>query len=111
MPRLPTLGPLVRQADTRTVATPPKRPKPVYNSPEFIAFRATVLARSNYQCEHIDQLGRRCTKARPEHRLYAHHRTELSDGGSLTDPDNGMTLCAEHHQYATMAARLRRYQS
>jgi len=107
--KLKMLGPIVPPTDSRTTPLAPKKKAEVYNSPDFIRFRSTVLARAGYQCEHIDQLGRRCEKHRPGSRLYAHHRVELRDGGSLTDPGNGECLCAEHHQHRTMAARMQRH--
>ena len=107
MPKLKSIKPLLRARDVSTTPLPRKTKAPVYNSPEFIAFRAGVLRRANYQCEATDQHGRRCTKAQPHYTIIAHHICELADGGSH-DLSNGMALCAAHHQHATMKARARR---
>ena len=110
MTKLRTVGPLVRTIGTRI--TPPRKVKdPVYNSPEFMAWRDAVVQRAGHRCEAIDQHGLRCAKAQPEHRLYADHVVELRDGGSLTDINNGQALCATHHQLKTVAARSQRLKS
>ena len=44
MRKLRSLGPLVRIADTRTTRLPPKTVEPIYNSPDFRAWRALVVA-------------------------------------------------------------------
>jgi 5-methylcytosine-specific restriction enzyme A len=108
MPKLRSLAPLVRALDTRTTRLPPKQKDPFYNSPEFAHWRAMVLARAGYRCEAIDQHGHRCTKIRPEHRLYADHIVEIKDGGSLLDINNGQALCSSHHESKTVAARTQR---
>src|SRR5262245_65989887 len=108
MPKLRTLGPRVRLVDTSTTKLPPKQKAPVYNSPEFRAWRAQVVARAGGRCEWIDAHGVRCTKATPEHRMYSDHIVELRDGGPLLDLNNGQLLCASHHELKTMAARARR---
>jgi 5-methylcytosine-specific restriction enzyme A len=109
--KLSALRPMVRSVDTRTVRLPPKQKAPIYNSPEFIAWRTMVLRRAGYRCEAIDSHGHRCSRGRPEYTVYADHVVELSDGGSLTDVSNGMCLCASCHQYKTMMMRLRRHQT
>jgi hypothetical protein len=108
--KLRNLQPVLRKADTRTVAAPAKVKDTVYDSPEFIRWRSAVLRRAGYRCEALDHRGYRCSKARPHDRLYADHIVELSDGGSLTDPRNGQCLCASHHQVKTQAERAKRYQ-
>ena len=108
MPKLRSLGPRLRAADIRTTKLPPKQKDAFYNSPEFQHWRSMVLARAGYQCEATDQHGQRCTKTRPEHRLYADHIVEIKDGGSLLDINNGQALCASHHESKTVAARTQR---
>jgi 5-methylcytosine-specific restriction enzyme A len=108
MPKLRTLGPLVRTLDTRTTKLPPRRIDPIYNSPEFQVWRARVIARAGGQCEAIDN-GCRCSKAKPEHKVYADHIIELRDGGQPFDINNGQCLCAAHHTLKTMKARYRRH--
>jgi 5-methylcytosine-specific restriction enzyme A len=106
MAKLRTLSPLVRTLDTRTTKQPPRQIDPIYNTPEFQAWRAQVVARAGGQCQAIDD-GYRCTKARPEHRMYADHIVELRDGGQPFDLNNGQCLCASHHELKTIAVRTR----
>jgi 5-methylcytosine-specific restriction protein A len=107
MTKLRSLAPLVRTLDTRTTRLPPRPMDPVYNTRQFQTWRAQVVARAGGQCEAIDN-GHRCGKARPEHRMYADHVTELRDGGQPFDLRNGQCLCASHHELKTVAARARR---
>jgi 5-methylcytosine-specific restriction protein A len=107
MPKLRSLAPLVRVLDTRTVRPPPRQMDPVYNSPDFQRWRARVVERAGYRCEAIDN-GHRCTKASPEHRMYADHIIELRDGGQSFNLSNGQCLCASHHEIKTLAARAHR---
>jgi 5-methylcytosine-specific restriction enzyme A len=108
MPKLRSLPSLVRVGDTRTVKLLPIRDD-IYNSPEFRAWRAMVVGRAGGRCEALVN-GYRCTRATPDHRMYADHIVELRDGGSLTDPSNGQCLCKSHHEIKTAAARKRRLQ-
>jgi len=112
MPKLRSLPPMLRQADTRTAKPLPSPPRfkiknPIYDSPEFRQWRAIVVARANGQCEAIVN-GVRCSKSAPQHRMYADHIIELRDGGSLTDPNNGQCLCRSHHELKTVAMRKQR---
>lgn len=106
--RLRTLGPLVRQVDTNTVQLPGKYKNPLYNTPEFRAWREQVMNRADYRCEALER-GLRCTKAWPEHRMIADHIVELKDGGQPFDIANGRCLCPMHHRIKTIAARARRF--
>src|SRR5262249_27197298 len=108
MSKLRSLPSLVQVADTRTTRLPPRRTDPIYNTPEFIHWRAMGIDRGGGQCEAIVN-GQRCTKAKPQHRVYADHIVELRDGGSLTDPNNGQCLCRSHHEIKTLAARKLRH--
>ena len=110
MPKLRSLPPLVRAVDTRSVRLPPKVMDPIYNTHDYQRWRAAVVARAQGRCEAVDH-GMRCTKAMPEHRVYADHIVELRDGGSLLDLNNGRCLCQAHHVSKTNAARGKRYQS
>src|SRR4249920_3540681 len=105
---LRSLTPVVRTLDTRTTPLPPKQADPIYQSPEFKAWRAAVVGRAGGRCEAVDKDGRRCSKAFPEHRMYADHVVELRDGGSAFDPRNGQCLCASHHELKTLATRASR---
>ena len=110
MPKLRTLAPLVRTLNTSTTKLSPRRIDPVYSTPEFQRWRAHVVARAGGQCEAIDN-GYRCSKARPDHRVYADHIIELRDGGAPFDLNNGRCLCASHHELKTIAVRTKRLKS
>jgi 5-methylcytosine-specific restriction enzyme A len=108
MTKLRTLGPLVRALDTSTTRLSRTEYNSTYLTPEYRAWRAHVVQRAGGRCEAVDHHGHRCTRAWPEHRLFADHIRELSDGGSLLDPHNGQCLCASHHKRKTDAARAKR---
>jgi len=93
---------------TSLVTLPPKVKAPIYNSPEFRRWRAAVLAMANGQCQAIID-GYRCTNATPNHRMYADHIIELTDGGAPFDIRNGQCLCYPCHVFKTLAARKQRY--
>ena len=107
MARLRTLGPLVRAIDTSTTRLPPKQADPHYLTPEHRTWREQVLARAGGRCEAIER-GHRCSKAAPEHRMFADHIVELRDGGRLLDLNNGQCLCFSHHERKSAALRSRR---
>jgi len=106
MPRLRTLAPLIRSVPPR-LELPAKQKDPIYNTPEFQAWRAEVIARADGRCEAITN-GHRCSNAQPERRMYADHIVELRDFGKPFDVNNGQCLCASHHTIKTMAMRNRR---
>src|SRR5262249_28596351 len=108
MPRLRTLAPRLRSVGS-PVRLPPKVKAPIYNTPEFQAWRAHVINRAGGRCEWIDHDHYRCIKATPHHRMYADHIIELYDGGHPFDLANGQCLCASHHQFKTMAMRFARH--
>jgi len=108
MSKLRSLPPMLRPFDTSTTRLPPKTINPIYNSPQHNEWRATVIARANGQCEAIVN-GRRCTNAKPLHRVDADHIIELRDGGAAFDPNNGQCLCRMHHKIKSLAARKRRH--
>jgi len=110
-PKLRSLPSLVTVRDTRPVRLPPKVKADIYNTPEFRAWRALVIARAGRRCQAMDERGHRCSKGRPEHRMYADHIVELRDGGQAFDVSNGQCLCASHHTLKTMQARYRRHSS
>jgi len=109
MALIKTLAPLVPKCDSRTVRAEPKRADPFYHEPRHKQFRGMVLARAGYRCEALDAQGNRCTKAAPEHRLFADHIDERKDGGEFYDPANGQCLCGSHHTSKTMRERARRH--
>jgi 5-methylcytosine-specific restriction enzyme A len=113
MRKLRSLGPKVKAADTRTTRPPPPQPTdkqrfkkadPFYATPEFRAWRAKVVARAGGRCEAIEY-GHRCTKAQPQHRMFADHVIEIRDNGAQFDPVNGQCLCGPHHLMKTAQAR------
>ena len=110
LPKLRTLGPLIRSVDTRTTKLPPKVKASIYNTPEFQRWRALVVERAGGRCEATDPHGHRCTRATPHYRMYADHVTELQEGGLPYALDNGQLLCASHHQIKTVAMRRQRHQ-
>jgi 5-methylcytosine-specific restriction enzyme A len=111
MAKLRTLSPLVQRIDTRVVPLPPKQADPIYATPEYRAWQAKIIARAGARCEAVDAFGLRCTKAKPEHRLFADHIVELKDNGQPFDLNNGMCLCYSHHTIKTLAMRARRHRA
>ena len=109
MPKLRSLPSLVRRVDTSTTPLPSKVKDHIYTTPQYRAWVAIVLARADGRCEYVDNYGHRCTKAKPSYRIYCDHIEELKDNGQPFDINNGMCLCASHHELKTMAARSRRH--
>jgi hypothetical protein len=107
MPKLKSLAPLVRSTNTATTPLPPKVKAAVYTTPSFRLWRNAVVRRAGARCEAVVD-GHRCSMAAPDHRVYADHVIEISDGGSVLDINNGQCLCASHHELKTVAARYRR---
>jgi 5-methylcytosine-specific restriction protein A len=107
MARIKMLGSLVPKSDGRTVQVERKQADPFYHSEEHRQFRETVLRNAGYRCEWIES-GQRCTKASPQHRLFADHIRERQDGGHPFDPANGQCLCGAHHTLKTAQARASR---
>ncbi len=66
-------------------------------------FRAAVLARAGYRCEHVTPAGTRCTVTGASN-LIAHHRAGLAAGGTSTAA-NGAALCGFHHRAVDARAR------
>jgi hypothetical protein len=107
MVRILVLGSLVPKGDGRTVRPEPKCADPFYHSSIHKQFRNAVLHCAGHRCEWIES-GQRCTKAAPQHRLFADHIKERQDGGDPTDPNNGMCLCGSHHTIKTQRERAKR---
>jgi 5-methylcytosine-specific restriction protein A len=101
------LAPSVRKMDTRTVKVAPKTADPELLTKEHQAWASAVLRLAGRRCQEIEN-GKRCTRAWPEHRMYADHIVERRDGGALYDVKNGMCRCASHHTRKTIAERARR---
>lgn len=101
------MGSMVPKGDGRTVAPPPKQVDPHYQTDAHRQWRETVIARAGRRCERIEN-GIRCTRAEPQHRMFANHKVELRDNGDPFDPNNGECLCGSHHTKWTMQQRARR---
>src|SRR5262245_36475576 len=112
MPKLRSLAPKVRTLNDLPVRLPQKQADPIYNTPEYKAWRTYVVGRAGYRCEaRVSGVGDRCERAGPEHRLFCGHIVEISDGGDPFDVSNGQVLCSSHHNMITNAARAKRHQS
>jgi hypothetical protein len=72
----------------RTLTLPTKP-----NTPEFLSWYGTVIARAGRRCEAFDHASR-CANAWPQHRLYA---VPITDSMPPFDPSNGQCLCASHY--------------
>lgn len=105
--RIPTLRGGIPSIDFRRIPAPAKEALPIYQTPEYRAWREAVIARAGRRCEAVDR-GRRCPKAEPLHRMFADHKQELRDGGDPFDIDNGECLCGGHHTAKTARARAAR---
>lgn len=104
MARIKMLQPAVPRSDGRTIRPEPKRVDPFYMTPEHKLFREAVLANAGNRCEWIEN-GQRCMRTGAQHRLFADHIRERSDGGNPFDPANGQCLCGSHHTLKTARAR------
>lgn len=94
----------VETLDTSIAALPPKTVAPIYQTPEYAAWRAAVIARANGRCQ-----DRNCTARHyPGQRLFADHVVELKDGGAPFDVSNGLARCGASHTRKTAAARAAR---
>jgi 5-methylcytosine-specific restriction protein A len=107
MSRLGSLPPLIGAFDTRRITPSPKRVDPELKSAQHRAWRDKVMRRAGNRCQWVEN-DQRCTKAAPDHRLFADHIVERKDGGAMLDPSNGQALCGGHHATKTAAARARR---
>lgn len=101
---------LVQRFDGRVVQPTPKRADPELLTAQHRQWRLVVCRRAGWRCEWVDELGVRCPKAAPHHRMVADHVIERSDGGALFDPANGQCLCVEHNTIKGIRARARRAQ-
>ena len=110
MPKLKLLAPRVRTVNTSTTPLPPKVKDHAYTTPQYRVWRAQVVARAGGRCEAVDH-GRRCSKASPEHRMFADHIVEIRDGGAVHDSTNGQCLCYSHHTIKTIEVRKKRLQT
>jgi hypothetical protein len=102
--RLASLLPRLATLDMRVAAPAPKVADPYYHSPEHQRWRRIVVERSGGRCQ--DTACR--TPHRAGVRLFADHIVELRDGGSPTDPANGLARCGACHTRKTAAARAER---
>lgn len=107
MAKIKMLRPQVPKSDGRTVRVEPKRADLIYHSEEHKRWREQVLLSAGFRCQWIEN-GSRCTRAAPQHRLFADHIKELRDGGAPFDAVNGQCLCGAHHTRKTVQARAKR---
>ena len=102
--RLTRLAGRIATLDTRCAQPAPKLADRFYTSPEYLAWRAIVIARAGGRCQDpaCQRPGRRAS------RLFADHVVELKDGGAPLDPANGLARCGSCHTRKTIAARAAR---
>jgi len=99
-----TIGQRLTTRPPMRLSVPPKEADPHYRTAEHKAWRDAVFRRAGGACQHPG-----CTRAAPEHRMFADHIVELRDGG---DPlGAGQLLCSVHHVAKTMQQRARRMKS
>jgi 5-methylcytosine-specific restriction enzyme A len=110
MGRLRSAAPLLQhRIDSKVLKVKSKEVEPFYKSLDYQRWREIVIAKAGYRCEAlIEGIGWRCTKAEPQHRMFADHVIELQDGGAPFDPANGRCLCGSHHSFKTAQARASR---
>ena len=70
---------------TRTTKAATRQMDPVYSTPDFQALACSGGSQRAGTGARLVDHGHRCTKARPEHRMYADHIVELRDGGAPFD--------------------------
>lgn len=102
--KLRTLRPKVTPMNTAKLKLPPKQVDPIYHTPEYLAWRAKVIARAKGKCQDEQHQGAH----EPGCRLYADHVKELKDGGAPFDVSNGLARCATCHGRKTTEARAAR---
>ncbi|WP_020187806.1 HNH endonuclease signature motif containing protein [Methylopila sp. 73B] len=93
----------LKTAEGRRLKPAPKTAAEHYQTPEHRAWRAEVLRRAMFCCQHPG-----CTATAYTARLFADHIVELKDGGAALDPENGQALCGKHHTVKTMRERAKR---
>lgn len=98
-----TAGSRLKATDGRRLGVGPKVADAHYGTAEHRAWRAEVLRRAMFCCQHPG-----CTATVYTTRLYADHIVELKDGGDPLDPENGQALCGAHHTRKTIAERVKR---
>lgn len=99
MGRLTRAPSRLRSAPPRLKAAP-KKALPFYQSPEWTALRAAVIA----------ERGKRCEAEGCGHSgfVIADHIVEIRDGGAKLDKSNIRLLCARCHGKKTALAKRRR---
>src|SRR5262245_58953732 len=109
MPRIKSLPFPVASRTISAIVVPTKQREAIYGSSDYLQWRKLVIARAHGQCEAVLPNGWRCLNGvAGRYRLFADHIVELKDGGAPFDVNNGMCLCASHHQTKTMDERRRR---
>lgn len=96
--KLTTLSPRVGTLGLRT-PSPPKTAEPFYQSREWKALVARLVAERGRRCEACGATGQR---------LIGDHVVERKDGGAELDPANIRLLCLPCHNRKTAQARAER---
>lgn len=98
---LKSIVPRLQQISGTRIALPVKTADAHYLTPQHKAWRAQVISNAGGRCQWPG-----CD--RKEHRMFADHIVELSDGGAPLDVRNGQCLCGSHHTIKTQQERAKR---
>lgn len=93
---------------TQRIGLAPSGPDPYLLTPAHRKWSSEVLKRANYRCQDPDHDPH---KPRSGIWLAADHIVERRDGGSLTDPGNGIARCQKCHALKTQRERVKRLRS
>ena len=82
---------------------PEKTADAFYNSPEWRALKAEIIAERGLRCEDPQ-----CERTTPPSRVFGDHIIELKDGGAPLDKRNVLLRCGACHTRKTAEARAER---
>ena len=112
MPKLRTLPPWYVLPTPAPHPYPPKVKDIVYTTPQYHGMASMQwYVGQVVGVRYHDHHGYRCSRAQPEHRMFADHIVEIKDGGSILDVNNGQCLCYSHHTIKTNEVKKKRYQT
>ncbi len=103
--KLRSLRPRVARLDSRRVKPMPKVAAPFYQSRDWRALVAAVIAERGRRCERCGRT--HGSDGRPI-RIFADHVRELKDSGAPLDARNVAFLCGSCHGRKTAAERAKR---